>query len=474
MSTRHPILAKVCQSIDHLINVGRTYDGLFPSMLDLNTHEMLTEMPRAIPGQRDGDRAYLGSNLIHDQALLKTMYALSQVLNRPDYAEAADHYLQRFVTHCTDTVSGIFPWGEHAYWHLAEDRVGNSYVDAAGKDRGPDSFSHDHLRQTPLWLWEKLYAIQPARVEQFAEGLDNHWVNPERSEYCRHAFIEQKRYYPQGDRSCDFPRHSGFYLFDLAFAYVHTKRLDFLAQSERFLDYWWEKRDALGLLQIESRSPETDADFYGINAPDQTLSLGTSLLEAATYLNEAQRDLADKMRQRATVYLQGFLNAPHDLEKGIFVITSTFGSNEVKKAMPIWGSIYGLWPASYVALTSLCAYRYTGSTPLLNWAEAVGHRYLHEPFPEDVQAPAMDAGLALGLLADLYDVSGQTQWLDGGLQLAVQLMPIYLDRDLPRGASNIDWYESQMGPSFLLHGLARIALLSQSKDCLLEADYTAR
>ncbi len=38
-------------------------------------------------------------------------------------------------------------------------------------------------------------------------------------------------------------------------------------------------------------------------------------------------------------------------------------------------------------------------------------------------------------------------------------MAIYMDGDLPRGASGIDWYESQMGPSFLLHGLARIALM---------------
>ena len=96
--------------------------------------------------------------------------------------------------------------------------------------------------------------------------------------------------------------------------------------------------------------------------------------------------------------------------------------------------------------------------------------------PGDVAAPAMDAGLGLGLLADLYDLTGEERWLAGGMALAERSIEVYFDEaDLPRGAAGIDWYESQMGPSFLQHGLARIALLAQNREsCPLEADYTAR
>jgi hypothetical protein len=87
----------------------------------------------------------------------------------------------------------------------------------------------------------------------------------------------------------------------------------------------------------------------------------------------------------------------------------------------------------------------------------------------------MDVGLGVGLLADLYDVTEEDRWLIGGLDLAEKLMNIYMDGELPRGASGIDWYESQMGPSFLLHGLARIALMARDGlPCPLEADYTSR
>jgi hypothetical protein len=87
----------------------------------------------------------------------------------------------------------------------------------------------------------------------------------------------------------------------------------------------------------------------------------------------------------------------------------------------------------------------------------------------------MDAGLGLGLLADLYDLTGEPRWRQAALDLGERLIDIYLDAPLPRGAAGIGWYESQMGPCFLLHGLARTALLARdSEDCSLEADYTSR
>ena len=466
------ILQRVCRSIDILIEIGAEYEGLFPSLIDRTTHRMMTEMPPGIPGQRDGDRSHPGCNLIHDEAVLMTMYGLGEVLNRPDYPAAADRYLRRFATHCTDTETGIFPWGEHAYWHLVEDRVADSYQ--LRDPKRAKQTTHDHLRQAPLWLWEKLHGFNPICVTRFAEGLNGHWTEGEPLEYIRHAYIEEIRPYAQGQRSFDFPRHGGFYIFDWAFAYLKTGREDFLDQIRTMLDYWWPLRDERGLLMSESRSPESDA-HYRVNAPGQTVSLGASLLETADLIEGQLPGLAERMRERGIVYIDGFLAAPHDLESRIFALYSSRETNELKKEMPIWGSVYGTWPACYVALIALCIHRIRPDERLLAWAEAVGQGYLEADFPKDVQAPAMDVGLGVGLLADLYDVTEEDRWLIGGLDLAEKLMNIYMDGELPRGASGIDWYESQMGPSFLLHGLARIALMARDGlPCPLEADYTSR
>lgn len=471
-------LAKVCSALDSLIVAGRPYQGLFPSLLDRHSGAMLAKLPPPIPGQRNGDRAHSGSNLIHDEATLKTLYALATACNRPDYAAAADRYLQRFATHCTETATGLFPWGEHSFWHLTEDRVGNSYVyDERFATMGEHlPATHDHLRQAPLWLWEKLWQFNPRSVERFAEGLDYHWQQGRHEEYIRHANIEQRVHPTPYVRSCDFPRHGGFYILDWAFAWFKTGRADFLEQIRTMLDYWWTKRDPRGLLLIESRCPPgNDPDFHNMNAPGQTLSLATSLLESAVLVEGKDSQLAVTMRERAAVYLDGFFAAPHDLKRGLFALMVRRDNNTLTEVMPIWGSTYGVWPASYVALTCLCANRLTGDARLLAWADAVGRAYLAQPFPIDLAVPSMDAGLGLGLLADLYDLSGEAIWRDGALTLAETLVAAYLDAPLPRGAAGIAWYESQMGPGFLLHALARTALLAENRlNCPLGADYTAR
>ncbi len=467
------MLDLISESLDGLIEVAKPYHGLIPSLLDRKTGTMLRKLPAPIQGQRNNDRAHLGSNLMHDEATLKTLYAMAAARSRPDYAEAADIYIRRFATHCTDTQTGLFPWGEHSYWHLIEDRVGNSNMDAGAKIPS----THDHLRQAPLWLWDKLWEFNPVCVERFALGLDFHWIAG-RKEYIRHALIE-KRTHPQpqtgsNTRSCDFPRHGGFYIFDWAYAWQRTGRADFMKQIRNMLDYWWNKRDAQGLLLIESRS-SNEYPLHNAKAVGQTLSLAASFLESAQILTSDAPKIAREMRKRADVYIEGFFAAPHDLANHKFVCHFRHNEEPLTEYMPVWGSQYGLWPAAYIGMTALCVYRLTHDARLLDWASAAGQAYLAEPFPKCKNIPAMDAGLGLALVADLYDITNDNIWREGALAIANILADIYLDQRLPRGAAGINWYESQMGPGFLLSALARTALLAKNHDkCPLAPDYTSR
>jgi len=478
--TPETLIARVCRCIDALIAAGDNHSGLFPSMLDLESKQMLLDMPDPIDGQRNGDRAYLGSNLIHDEAVLHAMLGLSEFLGRDDYAAAADRYLKRFADHCTNTVSGLFPWGEHAYWHLIEDRIGNSYADAGGSADAP--VTHDHLRHTPRWLWEKLHAFNPPCVERFAEGLNNHWTEGQPGEYIRHARVMEKRHHPRTVRSCDFPRHSGFYIADLAFAAEKTGRADFLDQLDRFLTYWWDKRDDDGQLLIESRTPIDDpVKFHNVNAPAQTLSLAVSLLESEPVVRPLRAELADCMRVAADLYIDGFFAASHDIERGEYVLVEPRDPGEQddpdggRRLLAVWGSRYGHWPLSYVATYACSGYRLTGDDRLLSFITHAAELYASTPIPADVATPSMDAGLAVELLAETYAITGDARWLDDGFELADRLLPHYDAGDLFRGAAGIGWYESQMGPGFLVHGMARLAMLAANRECCpLDADYTAR
>ena len=62
----------------------------------------------------------------------------------------------------------------------------------------------------------------------------------------------------------------------------------------------------------------------------------------------------------------------------------------------------------------------TQNEKLMEYARAVGNTYLDEKFPVDqvhaeaFNIPASDAGLTLELFADLYDITGESVWLQGG------------------------------------------------------------
>ena len=402
------------------------------------------------------------------------MNALAETESKPAYTEAVDRYLEHFAQHCTRTATGLFPWGEHSFWQLIEERVGCSRNPAGG------AAIHDHLRQVPLWLWQKLHTFNPACVQSFADGLDYHWTEGDGLEYIRHANIDTKAHLVRGGRACDFPRHSGFYIFDLAFAYTQEQRPEIHQQIRNYTDYWWEKRDARGLLRIESRSPKEAERFFEMNAPTQTFSLGISLLESATLIASLLPELADQMRQYVSVYIDGFLAAPHNLETREFISLCECETDRIVERMSAWGSVYGAGTSCSTGVLCLGGWRLTQNERLMDYARAVGNTYLDEKFPvnrvqtEAFKIPASDAGLTLALFADLYDITGESVWLEGGIALAETVLEVYFPETLPYGASGIDWYESQMGAAFLIHGLARVALLSLHRTCPLAPNYTAR
>jgi hypothetical protein len=469
------LLDRVDRALEVIIESADPYHGLFPSMMDRQDGKLIIDYAEPIPGQRVNDRAYRGSNLTHDEPTLNTLLALER--DKPEYTRAADRYLSRFANHCTVAPTGLFPWGEHSYWDLVEGAIGNSFTERGFRQTG---VTHDHLRAAPLWMWEKLDTFNPDCVQGFARGLIGHWTRPPADfplEYNRHAllFDDTPVGGPQLENAPDFPRHGGFYIYDWAFAYTRSHNPLWLEQINRMMTYHWTKRQDNGLLFIESRS-QPHSTLWRCLAVAQTLSLGSSLLEAAVLLEPLEPELATAMRQQAGMYIDAHFAAPHDLAHGKFYHLWNREDPERTRLAQIWGSTYGRTPVSYSAGNCLCVYRQVPDARLLDWAAAAGEHYLREPFPMDLHVPAMDAGMSLALLCDLYDITGKDSWLDGAMTLAEQLIPIYFDdKPLPRGAAGIDWYESQMGPGFLLYGLARTGLLArEGKACPLGPDYTGR
>src|SRR5690348_13447560 len=111
---------------------------MLASVLRLATRAMPVVRPPEIPGQRPEDRSYGGGNLLHDLPLLGCLYDLSRILGVPRYGEAADRYLQWFLENCPNPSTGLFPWGEHTYWHFVYEREWSEFAFGLG------DHPHDH------------------------------------------------------------------------------------------------------------------------------------------------------------------------------------------------------------------------------------------------------------------------------------------------------------------------------------------
>src|SRR5574340_1277084 len=94
---------------------GREHSPMFTSLLDMDSHRNPEDTPAGVPGQRHGDRSIHGGNLFHDVMLLRAADYMSELTGEPRYAKAATDYLGFFLSHCAQK-TGLFPWGEHAYW----------------------------------------------------------------------------------------------------------------------------------------------------------------------------------------------------------------------------------------------------------------------------------------------------------------------------------------------------------------------
>ncbi|MBN2712897.1 MAG: hypothetical protein JXR97_10785, partial [Planctomycetes bacterium] len=292
------VLNKIYSILDRLTECAEMYNGLFPSIIEPESGKIPFNLPEAIPGQRYCDRSFPGSNLMHDHSVLGLMYDLSAATGEERFAKAADRYLQYWSLHCTNTPTGLFPWGEHAFWHLEEDRIGNGY----NLERVHTMLTHDHLLQAPVWLWEKLWSFNSRAVERFCIGLDGHYLDVENPPaYNRHAnllFHNRKR-----NRSgCDFPRHSGFHILDWSFACTKIDSPMFRRFLKRSIDYWWDKKYDNNTLTLSTTTiPENLTHVV------MTISLAASLYESGVLLKEIHPELAELMNERARVYCDAFL-----------------------------------------------------------------------------------------------------------------------------------------------------------------------
>lgn len=471
---RDPVLADVMYVSRNLADLGDNHQGLIPGIIDWETLQMYqgtsrSDFPDEIQGQRPQDRVYNGANISDEKALLQTFYSLDAVGGGSEFASAADDYLDRFANHCTNTTTGLWPHGEHSYWHLVDDRVGNAFE---FDPEGVDQYSpfQEHIGLTPKFYLDEIQSARSAAIQDFADGIDYHWTD-KYGNFNRQAPISDKTTLSSPDNGSDFPRHSGFYIHDLSYAYAQNQRSSVKTNIEEFLDYWWDMKHSSGLLPWESSNGR---DL----AIPTTLSLAVSLLDAAEIIEPVDSSLASTMRTRAREYGSGVLSVDHDTSNGILVQNvDPNDPSTVTKYTKQWDAAYGDFSSARGALLLLSFYRHENDSDYLDLAKDVGDGYLNNSFPATAtELPAGVPGKVIDLLLDLHEITDADKYLDEASDVAASARYHYFrdTKELPRSATSIDYYESAHGTAELIHGLARLGFFKRGEQGVLAADYTSR
>ncbi len=286
----NPFIAAVKQHADFMLAHGRgIVDGqpcpLFGGVVDPKRKCVVTAFSPPPPGIRIGDFNWCGNNLLHDLPFLESLLALTQATGESQYAQAVDDMAAFYLPRCPDPETGLFPWGEHAQWSFSDkDVLPCSFTDGLKHHLVDRYLIHEHHHFIGAWFWERMYAQDPAAVQKFCRGLDNHIVNPETFEHNRHAPMNGRGWRDRQNPDTvgpgkDFARHSGFYIFDCLFTYAKTGDTALLDWARRKTRYHLDRRLPNGIIRGCVRSK-------GYDSEGQHDSFSLCLSDAAHYLGD--------------------------------------------------------------------------------------------------------------------------------------------------------------------------------------------
>lgn len=436
---------------------GEDKSPMFASIIDMETHRNPLETPENSPGQRYGDRSIHGGNLFHDVMLLQAMDHLSSITGNKKYKQAVTDYLTFFLKNCPDPTTGLFPWGEHAYWNFYEEKPSNDI--------------HEFLGGIPNSFWERLWAIHPDAVKAEAYGLINHVKNLDNFDFDRHADLFAPMPVPRPEKygGMDFARHAGFYIGLWTFAYSKTKDEKFLDWSQKMIDHHWRMRSVRSGLPPDRKGAKNASAV-------STLSLALNLLEAAELLPQGR--VRDRYNEVATAYLDPILRLPHKPEEGKFLIDFPLDSTP-EQATGSYGEPYiygygGGFSADYAGLL-VGVYRLNKDPRALKLAQGFANFYSkNNPPPLTEAVYARVYASIIGLFNDLYEINKKEAYLEQSKRYAREAIETLYHDGLFRGAANVGHYEASMMPGNLVYNIVWTHALEHNAGIRMEPNYFAR
>ncbi|MBI2947189.1 MAG: hypothetical protein HYY23_06050, partial [Verrucomicrobia bacterium] len=437
---------------------GAVHSPMFASLLDMESHRIPDDTPANIEGQRYSDRSLRGGNLMHDVMLLRACDLATSLTGDSKYGQAATDYLKFFLGNCPQP-TGLFPWGEHAYWDFFQEKPGHP--------------THEFLGGVPISFWERIWSLDPKALRAEADGLLNHVGDLESFHFDRHAdlFKALPTPRPRNLGGMDFPRHAGFFISLWTFVFSKTADRKYLDWSLRMIDHHWSACDAgTGILPSTTRGSQTNTATV-----ESTLSLALSLLESATLLPPGEAK--ERFVSAGKPYAESVLSLPHKAKDGQFLASFPRKSDPGQK--PDYSEPYrygygGGFSADDASLI-LALHRLTGDPRAFRLAEDFANFYAtHEPPPPHEIVRAHVYASIIGLFTDLYSLGKKPEHLAQAERYARLAIERLFHQGLFRGATSIDHYEGDLMVGNLAYNLLWLLAARQNSPVNVPPNYFNR
>jgi len=411
-----PYLPIAYRYVDAMLKQGRDTQGeqktgLLLSALDRAKPGPLADRPAAPAGVDEASRAdsatgpLVGANPQHDQNLLRVLYALRELSNKPLYAEAADAELKWFLQNASPDAP-VAAWDNGSAWDVATDKL-----ISADKQVSPDA-------TRPWMLWDRCFEIAPNESKRLVQGL-----------------------IAASAADTATPRRTGATIRALAVAYQHTGDQSLLKAIEA----------ALGRLEKERAAGKSD--------PASEAAWLSAAIDCDGVASRLPTELATRLKAFAASVDQGFCALPHDLPgKGGFAVKSSGEKSDVQ-VTPLWQANVGGLTTAQVGMMCVSRTENTGSVNYRKLMQAAADAYRDKLPPDDVDAWPMTYGHAISLQLAAWRATSNQVYLDQARKLAdAAVQTFWGDDQLPRASTKSKHYESITGGDTLTLSLIDLHL----------------
>jgi hypothetical protein len=225
------------RALDTMIDHGKDVYGpvktpMLMAVIDIDTltspehPKMYDSRIRTEDRPNGGRRSPRGSNLWHDQPLIKAMYYCTKITGDSRYSDAADAYINYALEHCVRD-NGLLIWGVHLFYNAYADKLGDA----------PITKRPLHEISNLLPDWANMYRLNPKAVRKEIDGIwQRHIADKKTGRNNRHDDGEIKG-------GCDFTFAAGEFI--LAFAFMHsvTGEQHYLDKAKLVTDWHWQHRN---------------------------------------------------------------------------------------------------------------------------------------------------------------------------------------------------------------------------------------